>query len=115
MTPTLLPEPILIADDELWAQRHRPNSRAQVLDTKSGIKAMSTTIKIVASSIGLGSVLMLAGCGQKGELYLPEGQSSTTLLDKVREAVSNSSAEANDADIIGETELQQIINDPNDY
>lgn len=115
MTPILLPEPILIADDELGAQPHCPTSRAQAFNPKSGIKTMSTTLKIVASSVGLGSVLMLAGCGQKGELYLPEGQSSTTLLDKVREAVTNSSAEANDADIIGETELQQIINDPNDY
>lgn len=39
--------------------------------------ALAGVVRTTVTSIGAATLLVLAGCGQKGPLYLPDGQTST--------------------------------------
>lgn len=41
---------------------------------------MQTHSRQILLALLVGATLMLAGCGQKGDLYLPEGNSSTVVV-----------------------------------
>ncbi|GAA0308079.1 LPS translocon maturation chaperone LptM [Psychrobacter aestuarii] len=63
----------------------------------------------------LGSTFVLAGCGQKGDLYLPEGNAS----DEGQQMIDSGSAPQDDAfDRVGDDtmdDLPEASADPNDY
>lgn len=68
----------------------------------------------ILSTVMLGSGLLLSGCGQKGALYLPDAESVPAVIDQGKAAAVDE-MEIQESDIVDETRLQQIINDPNDY